>query len=161
MGILSQTPLWVYVLLIFLLILGISSLRSKTVSFHRLVLLPVIFALWNLSWLFSHLEGKYYFFLLWGIGIVFGAVIGWQSVRSWKIHADHRKKQITIPGSYSTLVLILLIFGVRYYFNYNEAVNPNITEDTLLLNAGISGLFTGVFIGRALELYRKYKSSRN
>lgn len=160
MEILEGTPTWVYILFVFLLLIGFKSIQPKTVGYRRLFLLPIIFAIWNLYAIFNRLDGKYSIFLLWMIGLFLGAVVGWQMVRTWKVRASHRKKTITLPGSYSTLILILLVFAVRYYIGYREAVDPNLSEEFYLVSASATGVITGIFLGRAIELYRKYLAAR-
>lgn len=155
-----DAPTWIYLLFVCLLILGIKSIDAKTVSLPRLFLLPAIFVMWNFIWLFSRPEGKYSFFALWFVGLIFGSVIGWQTVRSWNIQANRQKKTITLPGSSSTLILILIIFSVRFYFGHTEATTPNLSNTFLDIDACISGLLTGVFVGRVLELYHKYTRAR-
>lgn len=161
MELIKDTPWWVFVLLAYLIFIGIKALKSQTVSFKKLLILPALFAIWNISWLFTHSEGKYSYFALWFIGIVLGGVIGWQFVRTWKVKADHKTKTITLPGSPTTLIFILLVFVIRYIFGYLEAVNPNPSAEFLEINAGVSGILTGIFIGRTVELYRKYSRARS
>jgi len=113
--------------------------------------------LWNIAWLAERLEGQYSLFIYWVIGLAAGTLIGWQTVRNWKIKVDRHRKTISVPGTWSTLIFILLVFVVRYYFVYHYESHPENSSRFFLADSLVSGIFTGIFIGRSLELYQKYR----
>lgn len=156
MDILYESPWWVYVLFVFLVILGFKASQPRTISLKKLILLPGIFTVWNIAWLTERLEGRYNLLVFWGLGIVVGSIFGWQTVRKWKIKSDHVRKHISLPGTWSTLTLILLVFAARYFFVYNYETQTNESWDFHFADSVVSGLITGIFIGRSLELYKKY-----
>lgn len=45
-NILTGTPLWVWILLIFLITMGIGALKDREMGVNRLFLLPLIFLFW-------------------------------------------------------------------------------------------------------------------
>lgn len=157
MEIIAETPWWVYVLFAVLVIVGLRATRPRTISFNKLLLLPAIFTIWNILWLAERLSGRYSLLLYWLIGIAIGAVIGWQTVRTWKTQVNHQTKSITLPGSWTTLILILLVFAVRYFFVYNYQLHPAHSNNFFLADSFISGIFTGIFTGRSFDLYQKYR----
>ncbi len=157
MKILSETPWWVFLLFLCLVIFGLKSLQPRTVSLKRLLVLPVIFTVWNIVWLADRVHEQYHLLIFWIGGMIIGSLLGWLSVRAWEVYVDRRLELITLPGTSSTLILILLIFAVRYFFNYSYAVHPHSAPHYYIADASISGLVTGIFIGRSLHLYRKYR----
>jgi len=44
--------------------------------------------------------------------------IGWTITSSVVIMADKKKSLVKVPGSWSTLIVVLLIFAVKWYFGY-------------------------------------------
>lgn len=156
MSILYQTPWWVYALFVSLVIIGLKSTRGRTISLSKLLILPGIFTVLNIIWLTERIQGKYTLLFFWAIGLLIGSLIGWRIVLHWKTMANHRLHHLYIPGSWSTLFIILLVFAVRYFFVYNYENHLNESYNFHLADSFISGIITGIFIGRALELYKKY-----
>lgn len=156
MGLLAETPWWVYFLFIFLVLTGLIATRPRTISFKRLTILPGIFTIWNLFWLEDRIQGHPFLFIYWAVGLFFGSFLGWLTVRSWIIHANREQKRISLPGSWSTLILILIVFAIRYFFVYNYKMHPEEASLLFTPDALISGVITGTFIGRSFKLYRKY-----
>lgn len=161
MDILTSAPWWVYVLFLFLLRIGIRATRYRTLSLKRLYLLPSIFTLWNIGWLVERTQEQVFLVHYWIAGLGVGTILGWLTVCYWIVHADRQRKLINIPGSWSTLILIVLVFTIRYYFIANYHLHPELAPRLYPPDAFISGIATGIFIGRSLELYRKYRQHRS
>ncbi len=157
MDILSNAPWWAYLGFMISVAIGIASTRPRTISFHRLVILPALFTLLNIAWLAERLQGRYSLLSFWICTLAIGSYLGWQTVRNWETEADHQKKRLSLPGSWSTLYLILAVFATRYFFTYNYELHPEAYIHLFLADAIVSGLITGIFIGRSVELYRKYQ----
>lgn len=155
MAILSNIPWWVFVLFVFLVINGLKSTQPRTISLKRLLILPTILTLWNIVWLTERVHEQYHLLIFWVGGLALGAFLGWLSVRSYEVRVDRRLQLITLPGTWFTLILILFIFAIRFFFNYNYEVHPNLAFHFYKADALLSGLTTGVFIGRSFGLYRK------
>lgn len=158
MEILSNAPWWIYALACILVIFGLIATRRRTISLYRLYFLPTLFTIWNLVWLLGLLKGHYSLMLLWVVGIGLGVLIGYRTVHHWKVKADHKKTQIILPGSYSTLVIILSAFLLRYYFLYQHKFHPEMVKNILSSEALFSGIITGIFVGRSFDLFLKYRN---
>ena len=152
----NLTWIVVYILLGIALIIGLRACKPRTISLKKLLLLPTLFTMLNIFWLTERLGGRYALFPFWVVGLVFGTMIGWESVRSWKTKADRNKKHLLLPASFSTLILVLIVFGARYFFVYHYEFHEDLPKHFLLADAIASGLITGIFIGRSLQLYKKY-----
>ncbi len=157
MDILTNTPWWVFVLFIFLTITGLNATRPRVLPLKRLIILPTIFALWNIAWLAERIQGHFSLFIFWLVGLIVGSFIGWQTVLSWRVHADHVHRTVALPGTWSTLFFIVLVFFIRYFFVYNYEAHPEAADHLFSSDALLSGIITGIFIGRVLEIYRKYR----
>ncbi len=157
MDIFANTPWWVFALFIFLVLTGLNASKPRIIPVKRLIILPTVFALWNIAWLAERIHGHFSLFIFWLIGLIIGAFIGWQTVMSWRVHADHAHRTVSLPGTWSTLFFIVLVFFVRYFFVYNYEMHPESAANLFSSDALLSGSMTGIFVGRVLEVYRKYR----
>ena len=143
-------PWWVYVLLIYLLSIGIKAIKARTISIKKVSLLPLFFLAWGLYGLYGKwMLGFGSLIPVWFIFLGLGAYLGWQEVHGWRISADHQKGEITIPGHYSTLVLIILIFSLKFFWGYVYAARTEISYWIYFSDTLTSSLVTGFFVGRA------------
>lgn len=154
----QETPWWVYLLFLFLVFIGLRATRARTVSSRQLFLLPIILMILNLAWLSERLQDHYAHLIFWAIGLTVGAVFGWLMVRKWTIKVLHYDA-ISLPPSWSALILILLFFIVRYFFVFNYEMHPEAESHLFLADALISGVMTGIFVGRAYQLFTKYHNA--
>lgn len=154
---LSGAPWWVYVLFIYLVSIGIKSLKPRTIPFQRVVLFPVVFVSWSAYSLFTKIQlGHYSLIPFWLICIIVGAILGYLEVRNWHFKVDKHKQTLTIPGNVSTIVLILLIFAINFFFGYYEAVHSAVSYGMYLTETILGSLVTGFFLGRAIVFYHRY-----
>ncbi len=156
MDLIIEAPWWSYLLFFFLIGAGLIATQPRTLSLRRLYLLPTIFTLWNIAWLVERTQEHFGLFFYWIIGVFAGGFFGWLTVRKWTVTANREKKWIHLPGSWSTLCLILLVYCVRFYFVVNYRIHPELAPRLFVPDAFISGIITGMFVGRSIELYRKY-----
>jgi Family of unknown function (DUF6622) len=157
-GILSGTPLWVWALLVFLVYRGIKALKSSISPVYTIFIMPAIFLILSVQTLVAYKNLTLVPGLLWLISIMIGSLLGWLIASKAPIAADKKKGLIKRPGSPITLIIILLFFGVRYYFGYSLAVNPELMQSVSFLNIrlALSGLMVGVSLGSTLCFFYKY-----
>lgn len=151
----KQTPWWVYALFAGLMLIGLRATQPRIMTVKKLWLLPLVFTVWNLVWLEERVHGHYSLIVFWLIGLSFGGFFGWLTIRRWVVKAV-RSDSISLPGTWSTLILILLVFVIRYFFIFNYETHPEAASHLFLSDALISGSITGIFIGRAVGLILKY-----
>ncbi|MGI4985808.1 MAG: DUF6622 family protein [Janthinobacterium lividum] len=147
-AILQHTPSWVWVLLAFLVFRGVKSMRGGTTKIHRLAIVPVIFTLWGLYGLAAQPATSW---LAWLSGILLGLAIGFVLARRSTITADRTHGTITLPGSPVPLVLMLLVFIVKFWLGFElamHAASPG--SPYLMVAASVSGAVAGIFAGRFL-----------
>lgn len=157
MGIINSTPWWVYLLFFYLILLGLRALKPRTISVVRLILIPAILTLWNIAFLAERLSDNFFFLIFWGVGLGIGALMGWHMVYNWHVKTDKKNRTVTLPPTVSTLLLILIIFATRYFFLFHYELYPEFYSHYFMSDALSSGVITGIFIGRSIELYRKYR----
>ena len=155
---LEGTPWYVYILFLYVIYIGIVSLRPRTVDYRVIFILPTLLTLWSFTLVYSRWDGTSSSFLTWISTLIVGMAIGWQIPLFHKYRADRGRGTISLPGSKWTLALIIALFAVRYTFGYLYAtriVSPNF----ILTDLALSGFLLGVFIGRAVHYYRIYSKS--
>ena len=142
---------------IYLVNVGIQSIKPRKVSINKVFLIPVFFVVWSLFGLFERifLEHPSMIFF-WIVFLGFGAYLGVKEVHSWRIEKDRHKREITIPGNYSTLVLVVLIFGLNFFWGYFYATHAQIPYWIYFANTASSALVTGFFVGRAGFYFNRY-----
>ena len=154
MDILSQfitrTPVWVWVLFVYLLMRGIKARQPGDTTLLKTAIIPVLFTAWSLSDLLTLYGLAFDSAGLWLLGIAVGAAIGWSIVARYDIVANRAAGTLHRPADYTLLPLLLVTFAIKYGFGVVASVSPD-----LLLQPGfrladltLSGLFTGIFIGK-------------
>lgn len=157
---LSQTPWWVYVIFIYLFIVGKKALHPRVIPFSKMLILPLFFAVWSAYSLYTVFNSPLDI-VYWAISIILGAAIGWIMTAPYEIKADKEKFLIWLPGTRSTFVLVMVIFAVKYFFGYLYATDPHAQKNVYIYSIDLitSGFITGMFIGKALCLWSKFKTA--
>jgi hypothetical protein len=156
--ILSGAPWWVYVLFIYLVSIGIKSTKLRTIPIKRVVLFPLFFVAWSGYELYKNVSlGLPSLILWWVVFLVVGAYFGFKEVHSWRFQKDRHKGLITIPGNYSTLVLVVLIFVLKFFWGYFYATLSSVPHWIYFADTSTSSLVTGFFVGRAIVFFKSYQ----
>ena len=158
-SILKNTPTWVWGLLVTLLALGLSQVRTRNVSATRMAIMPVAMtglSLWGTISAFGNSPQFGYVLLVWAAGMALMAgLIGTQAAPQGARY-EAATRSFNVPGSWLPLVLILGIFMTKYIVGVELAMKPTLAQDgqyTLIVGA-LYGLFSGSFTGRAARLWR-------
>lgn len=76
-----HTPVWVWVLFVFLVSRGIKARQPATVTLEKLAIIPAIFLFWDIYDLVVHRQLTLSTLALWIAGILTGAVLGFVLVK--------------------------------------------------------------------------------
>ncbi len=136
------------------------SLQRRTVTLTRLFLIPSLLILWSIYAIYDHWQGIWTDLCYWVIAFVFGSIFGWWMIRKWTIHVDRGRKTLTLPGTWTTLFLALIIFSIRFFFGFYYEMHPMIPHSIFLIEIVLSGVFTGTFAGRAFNLWHRYENAQ-
>jgi hypothetical protein len=158
-SVIQRTPGWVWGLLAALLLLGLSQLRTRSVSARRMAIMPVVMtglSLWGMVSAFGHSPLFGYVLLVWLAGVA--AMLGLLALQNPPAGSayDAARRRFTVPGSGLPLLLILAIFLTKYIVGVDLAMQPDLARDgqyTLAIGA-LYGLFSGTFAGRTARLWR-------
>jgi hypothetical protein len=158
--ILANTPPWVWGLLAALLALGISQMFTRTASLARVMALPAAMTGLALYGIFSAFGTAPATLLAWCAA---AAALALPALLRRPLPAgtrfDAATRRFHLPGSPLPLLLILGIFLTKYVVGVMLAMRPALAAETnfALLVAALYGLFSGIFLGRALRLWRLAK----
>ena len=146
----QHTPVWVYVLLAYLVWIGIKARRPGETSLGKLAIVPALFTAWglyDLARLYGISAGT---LLPWLLALLVGAAIGLRLLHGRAITVDRATGMIHRPGDPTVLPLVLVTFALKYTFGVVAAVSPGTLQDPLwrLVDLGAYGLFAGIFVGK-------------
>ncbi len=158
--ILVHTPIWVWAVLVLLIWFGLSATRDREVSAKRVLITPAIATLLVLGHLLADAPTATELAAL-ALGLAFGSVIG--AIR-YGASGSRRVAigRLYLPGSWSSLLVLLTIFFIRYVSGVLDAVAPQLVTSTLVLAATtlVSGLLVGMSATMAvLRLHLAYAAT--
>lgn len=153
--ILLHTPSWVWMLLVVLLWRGYAMTRPQRVTQSRLALLPLMFAALSLGGVISSFGPQPGALLCWAGGL---ALSSYETQRRGTPKGAvylARERRYELPGSWVPLLLIGLIFTVKYSVGVELALHGRLRQIELFVLAvsAIYGTLSGAFLGRALRLW--------
>ena len=156
-GVLTHTPLYVWVIFALVIFLGYQRTRDRTVQVWRMFLFPALMIVTAVSGMVGAGLGSLPAILA---GLAVGGVSGWLLEREG---ATRRlpNGQIWVRGEWWSFVQVLLIFGFRYSLAVVTAVNPVFAADPTvhLVTMFVSSLLSAMVLGRTLARLRVYFTS--
>ncbi|HEX9719777.1 MAG TPA: DUF6622 family protein [Ramlibacter sp.] len=157
--VLNGTPPWVWGLLAGLVLLGLSQGRARTAGLARIAILPVamiVLAVWGLMSAFRGSPQLGSVLLAWFAAAALSLAATASMAPPAGARYDAVSRMFSLPGSWVPMLLILGIFLTKYIVGVELAMQPALAHDgqySLVVSA-IYGLFSGIFTGRAVRLWR-------
>ena len=152
--IITQTPTWVWGILVLLLWLGLSQSVDRRATLRRVIVLPIAMTGLSLHGTFSAFHQVPWSWVLWLAAAI--ATVAWFGTSDLHpgVRFDQAQRTFHLPGSWQPMVLMMAIFCTRYVAGVVLALHPELTRDTATaaLVASIYGALSGVFIGRMLRM---------
>lgn len=155
---LVDTPVWVYVLFVFLLIRGIKARQPATVSLARLAIVPLIFFVWDLYDLMVYRHLTAGIIAIWIAGLLFGALLGYWLIKPARVCRGAQPRTISRPADFSALPLMITAFVIKYVFGVMAAVSPQTLQQPAVSATAVmvGGVFAGSFIGKFTRYLQRY-----
>lgn len=152
--IVANTPVWVWGLLAALVALGLSQTRRRSVAPPRLLALPLALmglGLWSMAPAFVAVPLAA---LGWVAALVLSATLAQRLPRPAGARWLATDGRLHLPGSWLPLVVILVIFMLRYSMGVGQAFHPEwrTAQAVQLPLATVYGAISGLLLGRALGL---------
>ncbi|MGG2093389.1 hypothetical protein AB1283_11845 [Bacillus sp. S13(2024)] len=157
--VLMRTPLWVWILLYFLIRRGIAISQERQVNLSKMFLVPMIFMIWGFDKIITKFSYLGYCLISYTFFILPGILIGYLLYKKYQIFfkketAMFRKK------CYLPLIIILVNFFVKYLLNISLGISSSFYDNISfnIMYSAISGLSVGLFFGGIL--YTFYMQSK-
>ena len=147
------TPIWVWFVFAYLLFIGFKAMKSHDVLLPKLFIIPVVLTGFKYQiFLNANLPIFFCYFLGLGVSMFFG----WKEAGREKVKPIKGKLKIKLPGNYATMVILMTFFCIQYIFGYLHAANQEFSEGLRLIEIGVSGVFSGYLLGRAMNYASQY-----
>lgn len=156
MQILSHTPTWVFGLLAFLLWLGGRQLRAGQASLGRVALMPLAMTSLSIYGLVSAFGEHPMALLAWLLAVAVAMTVLLRRALPAGVRFDRAARTFHLPGSAVPLALMMSIFFTKYVVGVLSVMHPALVhQDIPALTVGLLyGAFSGIFLGRAVRLWR-------
>ena len=147
---LQNTPWWVYLVFVLLLVRGVKASRPRLISLRRLCILPIVLLGVSLYVLLVVVTPGSATIGAWLFCLFIGGVLSFIQIERQTLVFDKKRHLVKTSGTWTVLILILLIFFSKYYFDYTLTIDPQEIHHLIfrLSLCGVSGLCNGLIIGR-------------
>jgi hypothetical protein len=149
-NILSGTPPWVFFVFVYLMIIGIRATKDHRTHIGKKLLMPGIFLALFVSRLtkIARLDICLIFLLAMLVSFAFSHFF----LKKELLKVE--KSRVFVKGSCETLVVVMIIFCIKYFFGYMKVVHGEL-EKYLIAEIIGSGITSGFFLNKAMQ-YIKY-----
>lgn len=155
--ILANTPIWVFVLLAFLVWQGLQALRPRTQAVWRMLIVPLVFFLMGLSRLVLAHDNATLPLLAWLVALLlFGALGLFSGPRLLAV--NRQKGVVTRPGTIGPLLRNITVFTLQYGVAVATAMKLEPHAAVAVIGHAVSGASTGYFSGWTAALWRRYRN---
>ncbi|KRQ01966.1 DUF6622 family protein [Bradyrhizobium sp. DASA03076] len=156
--ILIHTPLWVWILLAYLVWQGIKSMQPRKAPIWRALIVPVVFIAWGISRIgFGHQDSQWPL-VAWVVAAIMLLPLGVLTPRPFDV--DHKTGEIIRPGSAFALIRNLVVFTLQYTVSVISAIDAGDRALAIVVGRAISGATAGYFFGSMIALLLAYRRKR-
>ena len=162
LDILEHTPVWVWIVLGALILLGLQQSRTRDVSIARARMLPVVMIVLSLSGVVGASGHVPLALVAWAAGVGLSLTFAGNAVAVRGASTSTRPGHLRIPGSFIPVVLIIAVFITRYTAGVALAINPSLATNTAVAVtlSLVYGVFSGLFWSRAQSLRAVVQNAR-
>ena len=152
--IITNTPIWVFVLFFFLVFLGLSQVKDREIPLKRVFILPLIMFLLSLVGVFLAFGIDLISFSFYLLAFIFGIILNIALKLPRNCIYIKEKKVFFIKGSFIPLFLIMAIFFTKYFVGIVSAKGLSFIASYyyIISISFLYGFFSGIFFGRIFVL---------
>lgn len=150
---LSHTPAYVYFVFMYLLYVGWQASKGRVISIYKNIITVGVFLYLAITGI-TRLDLGFFYYTWFLILMCFFCYLGWGQAANAKIVVDKKEKTIRLPGSWTTLVVVLIVFGFKYYLGYQNSQDPSfiLGLQSKILTILVSSFSLGLMAGRLINL---------
>lgn len=150
-------PIWIYLLLGYLVFVGVRALRPRILGLWRLLVVPGVFIVWGVVGLVQRSAAVPDAFLYWGAGTAAGTALAFLLPMAMLV--DRQSGRVRTPGSVVPLLRNLGLFIAHMLLNILAATQVEARAQFLGYDLLVSGLGFGYFAGWLWRFVRLYRSA--
>jgi hypothetical protein len=154
--IITRTPIWVWALLALLVYFGYQQSKSRTIGLRRVTIIPVVLTALSIYGTLSAFGKSPEVILAWLAAAATLVTTVMLTPLPTGTRFDNQTRRLHVVGSWVPLALMMGIFANKYVVGVAFTIHPELAQNatfTLTFSA-LYGTFSGVFIGRAVRLWR-------
>jgi hypothetical protein len=153
--IIDSTPKWVFGVFFVLLWYCWMQSRTREASKLRVLILPIIMIFLSLGGVFASFHGHLPSLIAWAIGCMVAVVGNHMSGAPSGVRYNPETKRFHLPGSWTPLALMMVIYCAKYVDGAMTAMRPDIQATTAfaVVLSIIFGCLSGTFFGRFLRIW--------
>jgi lysylphosphatidylglycerol synthetase-like protein (DUF2156 family) len=158
LGILQNTPWWVFALFATLTVLGIQGLRPRTLPIWRVLITPLLFCGWGVESLIVQSLSAPILLADWVITCAGAAALTFVLTHLNNVRINPGDRSVSLAGSPFFLIRNLLIFFAKYWLGVASTLAPALRPELAFLDVAVSGASAGYFLVwmiRFASLYRR------
>ena len=161
--IIKHTPVWVFILFVGLLYLGYSQTKNRKVQIQKLFVLPISMILLSIFGTISAFGINKISLISWFVSTILSLIIGLKLSYPKNINYDKSKKVFNISGSWIPMILILIIFFIKYIVGVIVAKELEIINDNefIIIISSLYGLLSGLFLSRSIVIFKSSIYNKN
>jgi hypothetical protein len=159
--ILSHIPSWVWAIFAALIVMGVVQSRDQFASAKRLLILPLVWAVFGVWGICSAFGPQAAPLLAWGLGLASSAALVLRSGWPGGARFDAERQLLFVPGSWGPLGLMMGLFVGKFALGMSLALQPALAHN-LAAAVGFSALFgllSGAFLGRSRAILARAPSA--
>jgi Na+/glutamate symporter len=152
---LQHIPTWVFALFAALVALGVSMSFPRTVSLRRSLMWPLALLGLSLVGVATAFGSQPLALPAWAAGLATALLALQGRVDTSAVRFSTETRRFHVPGSWVPLLLMMALFSLKFGVGVALATQPEFRQSTGLAVAASAayGLFSGLFLGRALALW--------
>lgn len=156
--ILRHTPVWIFFLFTFLIIVGWIQTKPRNINLSRLLIIPTVMILLSIIGVLASFGMNIMSMAFWLTGVVAAITLHWIFKYPGQVTYNKDTKIFSIPGSWIPLALMMLIFFTKYFIGASIAIHPEIKtiSSFIIISCLILGFASGSFFSRAFFIVNKF-----
>ncbi len=156
--ILSHIPAWVDAVLLYGILMSVRAMFARNISLIAVSVMPLLFLGLSITSLVSAIRSVPVSAPVWAAGVAAGIIFGMTIFSARILDSSIGGGRLRIAGSPVTLILFILIFATKFYYNMHIAMDPAAAGNTgfVCTALALSGASTGIMFGRVSKLFAGY-----